>query len=819
MNHFGWTVTIVIIFIAIFGFLVLSNQGKDILNSPQISLELPKKTFMAREPVVVTVKVEKPGNKLQSFFPSLVKKAFAKEDVPFDVTYTRKDGAEVDFANEVEPLGENTYKIITKPTQSFPPGDYTMHVTSTQGLISKTEATQDFSWGVLAINPSKPTYLPGEQAHFAMAVLNEKGEMVCRAGLTLKISDPNGNVTTLSSKNGDITVSPDCEVYDITDEPDYQAFYDPPLVGEYKLELTGETVNGTHTITDAFAVLESKEYEIYHETHTRIYPLRDYPVSIHVVVQKDFEGYLEELVPASFEIKSIRGQKQEFEVVTEGNLKKIRWPVRLKAGEKQVFSYIYDAPDVSPQFYLLGRSSLHQNGLQIYEERRRWQVASDVPVVIDSSVSTTSTAHGGVTQTTVFTAADIGYTFYKDANGSCVYSKTTDGGSTWAGAVAIDSQTDCLRIAVWYDQWTPGDVSGTTIHVGTMDSGSDDLWYTALDTTDDSQTTTVNATGANQSGTFTAGTNFNSITVGTDGDIYMGVTDSGDAFVVKCTSACDSSGNWAEAGTNPFDLANDPISLTPLSGGDILVVRNDISTDDFDSKVYDDSANSWDGSWTDIDTSASENSTYDASFSTSVNQSTGNVNLAYAANIATLGTDDEIRSATFSDSSRTWTNKADVLASTSYGVTGVGLARDSTNSNVYVIYSARTNAADAASANVYWKQSTDGMDTWGSEQGPLNSSPDDIYGAGPNAVNAYRIYVTWVETTPDDLFGETVAEIVQATPTPTPTGIPTSTPTPTLSPTTTPTPMLTNTPTPTGVGQQNDTFRSNEIEYRGIMIN
>jgi len=392
------------------------------------------------------------------------------------------------------------------------------------------------------------------------------------------------------------------------------------------------------------------------------------------------------------------------------------------------------------------------------------QEARAAQTTIDSTVSTTPGSHNGTTQTTVFVSDQVGYRFYRDSNGSCVYRKTTDGGASWGSTITVDAQTDCLRVAVWYDNWTPGD-SGNFIHIATMDSGSDDLWYNRLDTFSDTLLlgqNPVNITGANQGGSFSANQNFQSITKGTDGTIYIGVADNNDSFVVECSSVCNQAGNWTETGVNPMDNVNgDGIYLAPLPAGDILLVNDHIATDDFRSKVWHNNSGSWDTGWTMIDANASDNTTYDAAFSLSADQMNNDIYLAYAADISTLGTNDDIRTAVYSGG--VWTLKSDVLTNDSKGITGVAISRDSNSDDVYVIYSARTVSNSASTANVYWKKSIDGMNSWGEEHGPINSSSDDIYGVTLNTVNDQRIYASWYGAAPDSIFGDTVADIIPPT--------------------------------------------------------
>ena len=380
-------------------------------------------------------------------------------------------------------------------------------------------------------------------------------------------------------------------------------------------------------------------------------------------------------------------------------------------------------------------------------------------MTINNTLSVTSASHNGTTPTTVFISDQIGYTFFISSTNTCVYSKTTNGGASWSSTVTVDSQTDCLGVGIWYDQWTPGDSTGTYIHIVTFDSGSDDLWYAKLDTSSDTLTTPVNASGAEQGGALASGTNLPSITKGTDGTIYVGIQGT-DSFVLKSSNGTA----WSEAGSNPFDLAADFLILMPLSGGNIMAIRWDISADDIQSKVF--NGSSWDAGWTTIDANAADNTTYDGAFGATVDKSTGNIYLTYAADIVTPGTNDDIRTAVYSGGA--WSAKTNVLTNDTKGITGAKIARDENTGNMYALYSARTGSSTATTGNVYYKQSTDGMASWGAEIGPINTSADDIYGARVNMMSNERIYVTWYGATPDDLFGDTIADISPPGPGPEP---------------------------------------------------
>jgi Peptidase family C25 len=382
-----------------------------------------------------------------------------------------------------------------------------------------------------------------------------------------------------------------------------------------------------------------------------------------------------------------------------------------------------------------------------------------VEVTVDATVNGTAATHNGSTPTVVFISDQTGYVFYRDSSSTCVYRKTTDGAGSWGTAVTVDAQTDCFRVAVWYDRWTPGDTTGTDIHIATMDSN--DLWYTRLDTSTDALTTIVNASGGTQGGSFGAAANLHSITKGTDDALYMGVQDGSDSFVIRCASGddCTNAVNWSEAGANPFDLAADWLILMPLAGGNIMAIRWDISAEDIQSKGYTAATNSWDVSWTMIDANAPDNSTYDAAFGATVDKTSGVIYLAYAADVSSVGGNDDIRTAIYDGTS--WTAKTNVVTDSDNGkgITGVKIATHETTGTVYVVYSAR--AGGASTANVFWKKSTDGMATWSVEQGPVATSDGDLYGARVNSLSDERIYVTWVNNTAagPPLLGNTIEDV------------------------------------------------------------
>lgn len=384
-------------------------------------------------------------------------------------------------------------------------------------------------------------------------------------------------------------------------------------------------------------------------------------------------------------------------------------------------------------------------------------------VTIDSAVSTTPTEHHILGTQTVFVSDQVGYKFYTNSNGTCVYSKTSNGGGSWASEVTFDSQTDCWGVVIWYDQWTAGD-TGDYVHIISTDGSSDAVWYNRLDTTSDTLllgSTPVNvSSNSGQTGSFAAGANNPSITKATNGIVYIAIADNTDSYVVECSASCGSATSWTETGTNPMDLQPDKSLILPLSGGDLILIQRDASADDMRSKIWDDSAGTWSGTWTTIDANAIENNTYDPSFAAMTDPDTGDVFLVYIDNGtsgAIGGDNDNIRTAKYSGGS--WSNTANIVTNSAMGLTKLSIAMDGNNSDIYVAYTARVTPATANTANVYWATSTSAMSVWGSPQGPVNSTADDIYGVDLNNYNEERIFVSWYEPTIDDILGDTIANI------------------------------------------------------------
>lgn len=70
--------------------------------------------------------------------------------------------------------------------------------------------------------------------------------------------------------------------------------------------------------------------------------------------------------------------------------------------------------------------------------------------------------------TIVMVDGDIFFFFYmEDSTNDVRYRKSSDGGATWAASVLINAGADnqTALLSIWYERWTPGDTTGTKVHV------------------------------------------------------------------------------------------------------------------------------------------------------------------------------------------------------------------------------------------------------------------------------------------------------------------------------------------------------------------
>src|SRR3989344_1324218 len=490
-------------------------------------------------------------------------------DVPVNV---------VKFTNQ---NGDIEQKIdIKKPKYQFSPGRYTLRVSvKTENAIFVSE--QDFTWGVLAVNTNKSIYSTGDKAYIQMGVLDDAGHTVCNSDLDMEITSPSGVVSKFStsptSSNTSPQPSPDggegvatgetgtitrdklCAKDNVIDVPDYYAYYDVPNEeGTYVMKLTANNKNGIKTVHDSFVVKNDVPFVVERKSATRIYPGAAYPVEIKITANEDWSGTVVDTLPASFEISQTTPQQSQdtpprpspwqeegAEPITYDSTKihesvfgisdadggqSIIWNLDLKKGETITIGYTYDAPDISPEFYLVGPLTFGESkALPEFKEARRWQIASDgfsyktvitvdhtkvpntnqtnFPMLISGTYDGTggepdlrTVANGGKVQNA--SGYDIG--FYTNSN--CLAGKLaweTEKYTATTGEVVYWVKIPTLTTATDYVFYLCYGTSGFTTDQSDRTNGRDTSYKGVWHLADSTAISAVDSTGNNSTGTIT----------------------------------------------------------------------------------------------------------------------------------------------------------------------------------------------------------------------------------------------------------------------------------------------------------------------------
>ena len=323
--------------------------------------------------------------------------------------------------------------------------------------------------------------------------------------------------------------------------------------------------------------------------------------------------------------------------------------------------------------------------------------------------------------TLVGTDKDTQYKIYVDGDNDIKYSKSTDGGGTWAAPVTVLAGS-ILAYAVWFDKWTPGD-SGDDIHMVYIDHPTTDIRYRSLDTSSD--TLSTETTVRNESSVRNA-TGFNEHTIGITkargGNLYCAfrlsrLTDDVDFFY----RSTDGGSTWTSR-ASPYESDNDHVLLYPgdeTDNQDVWMIFWDISADEIDLKIYDNSGDSW--STTNISTGMAGWHADHLQMSGCVRHSDNHV-LLFAHNAYDSATND-LKGWDIGGSGSI-TALTDVFTNTQDAAKASVLINQQ-NDDIYVFYCKGTNWL--VSVDVHYKRSTDGGTTWGTET-QYNDTTDDHRG-------------------------------------------------------------------------------------------
>jgi len=389
-------------------------------------IEMAKKAFNANEDPEFLIKWQKE------------EKAPSSSEIKsnFQASLVNAIGKEVLTTPIIEKVSDDDFKVKIQKPEEFRPGVYKLKVEYKEEVVE-----QEFSWGVLAINTNKSIYLPNENTYLQMAVLSEYGHTICNANLRLEIQNPKSETTTFSTADGTITSSDTCGPNNVTDNPDYFAYYQVNQKGMYQMRLTN--LDTGYQITDSFEVKENIPFDIERIGATRINSFKStYRMTLNIKANQDFDGEAVEKLPSGFEVVDAGGGTVK-DLAAE---KEISWKLNLKKGEQKTLQYEYQAPKISPQLFLLGPVELREGGEVVFEEARQWQLASDAArySVADgnwNSTGTWSATSGGASGASVPVAGDTvtiegGWDVTVTAAAACA---TVDFTTTTATSLTINS--------------------------------------------------------------------------------------------------------------------------------------------------------------------------------------------------------------------------------------------------------------------------------------------------------------------------------------------------------------------------------------------
>ncbi|MBT7903005.1 hypothetical protein HN587_04005 [Candidatus Woesearchaeota archaeon] len=368
----------------------------------------------------------------------------------------------VEFENSsdlsISEQGKNKKKLLLKKIKkrSLKAGFYQLNlIYELDGQYYENE--QNFTWGVLAVNTHKSRYFENETAFLGIVVLDDDGDMVCDSNVSLQIISPEGSVEILSTDNGKIFISDECTVYGITNLPDYYGYYTVAGKGIYELNLTAKTFNGIRSVSDYFVVQKKIDYDIERIGPTRIYPAVKYNMSFLINSDKKYTGYVQEFVPSSFEITPQQGMEiSEWDNETLS----LKWLVDLKKDDSTFLTYQFDAPDRSPDLFIVGPLFVGS-----FFEARQWKIGSDAITVGNQSFGSCECGllefEHNATGTGSVLIVGIGL-----SNGSSQnrIENVTFGGVPLSRLIE-KSNSDSVRVDVWYLIEPPPGVYNVSIDI------------------------------------------------------------------------------------------------------------------------------------------------------------------------------------------------------------------------------------------------------------------------------------------------------------------------------------------------------------------
>ncbi|MDP3964815.1 MAG: hypothetical protein Q8Q20_04150 [bacterium] len=390
---------------------------------------------------------------------------------------------------------ENGVDVVVPHPSDFHPGKYRIEIKTIVGE-ERLLFTEEILWGVVAVNVRRSVTKPEIEQQVHLAVLDDLGRTVCDSSIEASITGPDGLVQNFSTEEGSVFIKPDCVDRSVTNDPDYWFYHTGTVPGEYLVEVTAVTDEGTRGISDTFHRSEEYDFEVERSAFpTRIYPVADYPVEFNITPRQDFTGSVTETLPASFVLSDISNDGRVEAVDSE--TVSIVWDVDWIAGETRTIGYTFDAPNIAPYLYHIGPLTFTSDGSAVFSEYRQWQIASDATKIWDGGHATSanwSTCQNWNNDTCPSTGDDI------------VFDGTSNDASTWDGfllttnfgSITVTSMSGVMTFSNSTATVT-GDFShtstGNVVYTQNLTVGGNYTLTTSGSLTPNTATLTLNGTG------------------------------------------------------------------------------------------------------------------------------------------------------------------------------------------------------------------------------------------------------------------------------------------------------------------------------------
>jgi len=303
------------------------------------------------------------------------------------------------------------------------------------------------------------------------------------------------------------------------------------------------------------------------------------------------------------------------------------------------------------------------------------------------------------------------YIVFVDGNSDVAYSKSTDGGYTWAERVIVYTGT-VTALAVYYDRWSGR--STDKIRCAYAQSGGNDILYRDIDTANSdalgTETTVFNGASTASGGALTICTGRNGH-IRVAGSIDAGAEDG-------AWSSTDDGATWGDTIADPSEGATqDQYLLLPgwnADTADIQLIFWDASAEELSVKRYDDSGNSW------AETSIATSMT-DTPAATHFRNFDAAVDLINSQNVVVAWSDDDVANAGL----RCWkitdlavTEVTNVVQNSTDDQGMCAISIDTNTGHWYVFYGGKSDGSETWNTNVTlnYKVSTDQGVTWSTER-------------------------------------------------------------------------------------------------------